>query len=283
MNINRNSQTPLYQQLAQAIRRCIETGEFRRGDAIPAESELMRDHRVSRVTVRKALDLLVADGLLVRRQGKGTFVRSPLVEERLASLQGFAELMVSVHPRQVMEVLAFEFRQAPDPVRAALALSPGSPVLRIVRRHILAGIPIACATIFLPASIGRLFSADEVSATPIYSLIQEKSGASIKRATQTIRATGADADAARCLQVTEGAPLLSIRRITYSMEEKPLEYIELRYRGDRHELTIDLYRNPIENLLHPVRNVVTALDAGGEHPSASADDFRESAVLAQTA
>ncbi len=256
MKMERDSLTPLYSQLAAALRRQIEAGDFEPGSAIPAESELVRRYQVSRITVRKALDVLVKEGLIVRQQGKGTFVRPTLLEESLTSLQGFAELMVSTHPEQVMEVPVFEFIPAPEAVAAALDLDDDAYVLHIERRHILEGVPIAYATIFLPASLGRALTVDDVCTTPIYTLITERAGLTIKRAAQTIRAVSANEEVAAALDVPPGAPLLSVHRITYSTEETPVEYIELLYRGDRHELALELYRTASENLLRPIKNFV---------------------------
>ena len=256
MEMERDSLTPLYSQLAAALRRQIETGDFEPGRAIPAESELVRRYHVSRITVRKALDVLVDEGLIVRQQGKGTFVRPSLLEESLTSLQGFAELMVSTHPEQVMEVPVFEFVRAPEAVAAALKLDVEDYVLHIERRHILEGVPIAYATIFLPASLGRALTVDDVCTTPIYTLIKERADLAIKRATQTIRAVSANETMAAALDVPPGAPLLSVHRTTYSMDETPIEYIKLLYRGDRHELALELYRNASENLLRPIKNIV---------------------------
>lgn len=260
MKMERDSLTPLYSQLAALLRRQIETGDFEPGRAIPAESELVRRYQVSRVTVRKALDVLVDEGLIVRQQGKGTFVRPSLLEESLTSLQGFAELMVSTHPEQVMEAPVFEFIPAPEAVAAALALDADAYVLHIERRHILEGVPIAYATIFLPANLGRALTVDDVCTTPIYTLIKERTGLSIKRAAQTIRAVSANEEMAAVLDVPPGAPLLSVHRTTYSTEETPVETIKLLYRGDRHELALELYRTASENLLRPIKNIVAIME-----------------------
>lgn len=257
MKIERDSLTPLYKQLATTLRRQIESGDFGPGDMIPAESELVRQYQVSRITVRKALDTLRREGLIVSQQGKGTFVRPSLLEENLTSLQGFAELMVSAHPEQVMEVSVFEFIRAQRGVVAALKLDADEHVLRIERRHILEEIPIAYATIFLPASLGRSLTINDVATTPIYTLIKERTTLVIERATQTIRAISADEEMAASLDVSVGMPLLSIHRITYSSQITPIEYIELAYRGDRHELALELYRNPAENMIRPVKNVIS--------------------------
>jgi len=257
MKIERDSLTPLYKQLATRLRRQIESEDFGPGDMIPAESELVRQYQVSRITVRKALDTLRKEGLIVSQQGKGTFVRPSLLEENLTSLQGFAELMVSEHPEQIMKVSVFEFIRTPQNVSIALELNADEYVLRIERKHILEETPIAYATIFLPASLGRSLTIDDVATTPIYTLIRERTELAIERATQTIRAISADEEMTAALDVSMGTPLLSIHRITYSSQKTPIEYIELAYRGDRHELALELYRDPAKNMIRPIKNVIS--------------------------
>lgn len=108
MKIEHDSATPLYQQLAHILRDQIGTGKIKPGAALPPESRLVQKFQVSRVTARQALDLLAAEGLIVRKQGKGTYVCPPKIQQDMNSLRGFAELMVARGAEQVMQVLAFE-------------------------------------------------------------------------------------------------------------------------------------------------------------------------------
>ncbi len=148
--MERECATPLYQQLATSLRQQIERGRLKPGAALPPESELTRKYRVSRITARKALELIAGEGLIVRKQGKGTFVCPPKIQQDLQSLQGFAELMARRGQDQAMQVIAFE-RVPADPIVAqALRVPDGQNVLRIKRRHILKGSPVALAVIYLP-------------------------------------------------------------------------------------------------------------------------------------
>lgn len=245
MSIDRNSPEPLYQQLYHILRSQIETGELRPGEAIPPEKRLTEQFGLSRVTARKALELLVEEGLIVRRPGKGTFVSPTRLQENQTSLYGFAELMRSKYPDHTMEVLGFEVLPAGDELRPILALAPEERVVRIKRRHMLDKRPLAYAVIHLPYDLGSLLTTQEVATTPIYALITQKGNVVIKRAVQTVVAIAANQGVADLLNVAAGSPVLLVKRITYSAQERPLEYIQLYYPGGRHELVMELHRDSL--------------------------------------
>ncbi|MCI0478421.1 MAG: GntR family transcriptional regulator, partial [Anaerolineales bacterium] len=229
MKIERDSAIPLYQQVATTLRRQIETGKLKPGTMVLPESALTKQFRVSRITARQALDLLTAEGLIVRKQGKGTFVCLPKVRQDLRSLEGFAELMAARGTEQAMQVLAFNNVPAEQPVARALKLSPGDRVLQIKRRHSLRGNPNAYAIIYLPHSLGQSLTLKQVSTTPIYTLLTRNARVEINRATQIVRALGADQDVATILKLPRGAPVMMIERVTYSSADKPVEYILFFY------------------------------------------------------
>jgi GntR family transcriptional regulator len=242
MSINRDSAVPLYRQLFQSLHNQIHRGDYKTGEAIPTEEQLAAMYEVSRVTVRKALQGLVDEGLVVRQPGKGTFVAAGRFEEKQYFLRGFAELLAD-NPQQVMEVLSFEALPPSSHVAAQLELPEGKTVLRIKRRHLVRGEPAALAIIHLPYEIGRLLTTDEVRTTPIYELITRKTDRKIERATQRVTAVGATPDIAALLGVGVDAPLLLVSRVTYSTAGTALEYIQLYYPGSKHALVMDLYRD----------------------------------------
>ncbi len=242
MAINRDSPTPLYQQLYTILRSQIEFGQLKAGDLLPTEEKLTVIYSISRVTARKALQQLTDEGLLVRKPGKGTFVNIPKTEEPMRTLRGFAELMIAQHPDQVMDVNTFQITPAAASTAEMLALNAGEAVLAIKRRHLVRRRPIALAAIYLPYTLGKLLTPDDVATRSIYDLLAAKAGVTIKRAVQRISATGANPDSAGLLAVPVGAPLLQVKRVTYDMEERPVEYIELCYPGGQHEMVMELYR-----------------------------------------
>lgn len=242
MDIDRDSPTPLYQQLYTILRRQIEFGQVKAGDTLPTEEKLTEMYAISRVTARKALQQLTDEGLLVRKPGKGTFVNIPTTEEPMRSLRGFAELMIDQQPDQVMEVAAFQIAPAAASTAQMLGIGEGEAVLAIKRRHLVRRRPIALAVICLPYALGKLLTPDDVATRSIYDLLAAKAEVFVKRAIQRISATGAAPDTAALLAVPVGAPLLQVKRITYDMDERPVEYIELYYPGGQHEMVMELFR-----------------------------------------
>ncbi len=259
MQLGRDLAIPLYEQLASELRRQIETGKLKPGGALAPESALVAKFKVSRVTARKALDLLVDDGLIVRRQGKGTFVAPPKIRQDLHTLRGFAEVMAERGRAQVMQVVEFGIVRADTRVARALGVAVGDGVLRINRRHLLSDDPIAFAIIYIPAALGSSFAFDEVSTTPIYTLLAQKAHIEVKRATQVVRAIAADIATAKALGLPKSAPVMMVERVTYSTEEKPVEFILFSYRGDRYELAMELFRDPKQNVFRPIDSVAGLL------------------------
>lgn len=250
MTMRRDSPIPLYQQLYNLLRKQIEQGEYHTHDVLPTEEQLAETHGLSRVTVRKALQLLVDDHLIMRQAGKGTFVYPRKIEESLQTLQGFAEMMSIAYPKQVMESLSFETLQASGRLAALLELDDSERVLQIKRRHTVDDIPVAYAVIYLPYEIGRIVSPEEVETTPIYALLTRKAGISLKRASQRITAMAADEEIAQALGISTHSPVLMVNRVTYTNEERPVEYIQLYYPGGQHELTMEIYRDDTGNTVH---------------------------------
>jgi GntR family transcriptional regulator len=255
MKIKRDHATPLYEQLADGLRQQIASGKLKPGALLAPESALVAKHQVSRVTARKALDLLVDEGLIVRRQGKGTFIAPPKIQQDLQTLRGFAEVMAERGRDQVMQVIEFGFVNADAQVARALRVPQGERVLRIKRRHLLRDDPIAFALIYVPAALGATFTLDQVAATPIYTLLTQNARVEIKRATQIVRAIAADAPIAKLLALAKAAPVMMVERVTYSTQEKPVEFILFYYRGDRYELAVELFRDPKQNVFRPMDNV----------------------------
>lgn len=244
--MDRHSPIPLYRQLYTLLRRRIELGELQAGEAVPPEKQLMADYGLSRVTTRKALQLLADEHLIVRQPGKGTFVALTRLQENLSSLRGFAELMRDQYPDHVMEVQSFETGIASEDLRHQLQLPRDDQIVTIKRCHMLDDQPLAYAIIYLPYALGSALTVQEVATTPVYTLLMQKVGVSIKHARQTISAIAATPQIAAELHVPEHSPVLLVTRVTYSAQEQPIEYIELFYPGERHEFVMELHRDSVQ-------------------------------------
>jgi GntR family transcriptional regulator len=236
--------SPLYQQIKTLILRSLQASEWKPGDAIPSEFELAARYRVSQGTVRKAIDELATDNLLVRRQGKGTFVATHAeahTQYRFLRLlpdtgdlenQGLAE-------RQIIECRR---QRASAEVARQLGGRSGDPVLQVKRVLSFAGAPAILEDIWLPGGPFKGLTLEALSddTGPMYALFETQFGVRMVRAVEKIKAVSADTDTAQLLGVRVGQPLLSVERMAYTYNDVPMELRRGIYRTDgRH------YRNEL--------------------------------------
>lgn len=232
---------PLYVQLKNRIREQIRSGELKPQQALPGERQLVESYGLSRTTVRQALNELVAEGLLYRRHGKGTFVAPPKLEQNLARLTGFAEDLRARGVTPEIHVLSSGMREAPEHVRAALGLDAGRQVAMIQRMVAVDLYPLFIDRTYLVEDIGRLVLGADLASEPIYAVI-ERLGYPIREGVQRIVAVALSTLDARLLQVELGSPALLIRRLTYVEAAQPVEYAEALYRADRYQYQMRLLR-----------------------------------------
>ena len=216
---------PLYLQIKVLLSKSLETGEWRPGEAIPSEIELARRYAVSQGTVRKAIDALAADNLVVRRQGKGTFVATH-TEER-TSLFRFLRIRrndgADVSP--LSRLLDVRRAKAAADVARLLAMKQGEAVLVLRRVLEYSGEPVVLDEITLPASLFRGLTKARYDAHhgSMYGLFETQFGVRMLKAQERLRAVPADEAAAAILGVAPGAPLLSVDRVTYTYGDRPVE------------------------------------------------------------
>ena len=216
------SYKPLYLQVKDSLVRRLIDGAWQPGQLIPSEMELAREVGVSQGTIRKALDVMTAESMLVRRQGRGTFVAEP-EESRL--LFRFFRLSADSGARAFPEsrIIDRSGAAADKDTSLALDIAEGAAAWRIERVRSLDGAPMIVETIILPAS--RFPDLDRVDDIPnnVYRLYSERWGITIGRASERLRAVAADARDAGQLGCPIGAPLLEISRIAFDLENRPVE------------------------------------------------------------
>lgn len=225
----------LYQRLARGLRSAIEQGLVRPEEALPAERDLATDFSVSRITVRKALDSLVADGLLVRRQGAGTFVAGR-VEKQFAKLSSFTEDMAARGREAGSEwLMRAEGSVTPDE-SMMLGLGPGAAVLRFRRIRFADGLPMAIEHSTIPA-----FAIDGLKAVgdSLYAAL-EQTGNRPTRALQRLRAVSFTTDQAELIGIEAGAPGLFIERRGFLEDGRAVEATHSWYRGDAYDFVAEL-------------------------------------------
>jgi GntR family transcriptional regulator len=217
---------PLYLQIKALLERSLEAGEWRPAEAIPSEIELARRFDVSQGTVRKAIDALAADNLVVRRQGKGTFVATHTEEK--TSLFRFLRIRHNDGHDEYPASRLLDVRRAKASAEAArlLGLKAGESV--IVLRRILeySGFPVVLDEITLPAALFRGLTKAKVEAYQgsMYSFFETQFGVRMLKAEEKLRAVAADATSAPLLKVGKGQPLLAVDRVTLTYGDKPVEW-----------------------------------------------------------
>jgi GntR family transcriptional regulator len=216
--------SPLYQQIKALITQGLESGEWKPGEIIPSEVELAARYKVSQGTVRKAIDELAADNLLVRRQGKGTFVATHS-EDRVQFR--FLRLLPDdgdAHPH-ISKLLECKRLRAPAEIARQLDLKPADPVVLIKRLLQFDGAATVLDEIWLPGAVFRGLTAERLGdyKGPLYAMFETEFGTRMIRATEKIRAVAADESVAQWLDVAQGFPLLSVERVSYTYGDRPVE------------------------------------------------------------
>ena len=233
--------SPLYQQIKELITRSLQGGEWLPGQSIPSEMELAARFRVSQGTVRKAVDELATENLLVRRQGKGTFVATH-AEER--TQYRFLRLMSDAggSPGLQRRLIGCRRQRVAADAARVLGLKSGDPVVEIRRVLLAADAPVVLDDILLPGALFKGLTAERLSAWkgPMYRLFEAEFGVRMIRAEEKIRAVAADASQAREMGVDAGAPLLSVERLSFTYGDKPVELRRGLYRTEHHH-----YRNEL--------------------------------------
>jgi GntR family transcriptional regulator len=232
---------PRYQRLRDDIASRINRRELRPGDLIPSESELAAQHSVAIGTVRKAIDQLVADGVLERRQGRGTFVRRARFN---SSLFRFFRFQSESGERRIPQsrILGRKVVAAPPAVASALRLPAGEPVISLSRLRLLDGEPLLAEEIWLqksrfepvlamqPDDFGDLF----------YPIYEERCGQVVVSADENLLVESATAMQARLLRLDEGAPLIVIERLAFDLERHPIEWRHSRGPATRFRYHVEI-------------------------------------------
>lgn len=222
-----------YQQIADDLRSRLDDGTYAPGRLLPSEAELSAEFGVSRVTVRRALELLRDGGLVDARQGFGWFVATSPVRQTLGRLSTIEAQMSAdgLHPER--RILEFAFVPAGDRVRDVLGTDQ---VLRVKRLNLADGEPFAVVTVWCPAELGQHLSRADVERSPFYELLSER----LHGAVQTIGADAAQPAVAALLGVPVGSPVLRCERITKGVDGRAVLLSEHVFAAHRTEFVVDL-------------------------------------------
>ena len=239
---------PKYHQVYLVLREQLDEGRFASG--VPGEMHLMREFGVARGTVRRALECLVADGLIERSPGRGTVALAGPPERpaardepegRRAPLCGLLENIVKMSLRTSVKVVQCEVLPASDLVAQQLDVVCGTPVQKAVRVRSTRAGPLSHITTHVPQVVAEGFGRRELARKPLLVLLEE-SGVEIGRARQSISARLADAAVARLLGVDVGSALLAVHRLVFDVDERPVQWLQGLYRPDRYQYEMQLSR-----------------------------------------
>ncbi|MCS4509858.1 GntR family transcriptional regulator [Xylophilus ampelinus] len=238
--------SPLYQQIKGLILQRLQAGDWKPAEAIPSEIELAARFRVSQGTVRKAIDELAAENLVVRRQGKGTFVATHSerqVRYRFLKLVPDRSSDGSPEPVQAdRKVLDCKRIRSSAEIARTLRLKAGEPVLQARRILSFSGVPTIFEELWLPGQPFKGLTAVrmEEHRGPTYALFELEFGVRMVRASEKLRAVAATAEQAGLLQVPQGSPLLSVERLAFTYNDTPMELRRGLYRTEGYHYRNDL-------------------------------------------
>ncbi len=222
-----------YRAIADDLRRRVGDGEFAAGRTLPSESELSAAYEASRVTIRKALELLRDEGLVDARQGFGWFAAVDPLRQSLGRLGTIEAQLTASGVRSERRILDFGFVRAPARVRRALG---SASVLEVRRLNLADGEPFARVTVWCPEDLGQDLSRADVERAPFYELLDVPLGGAV----QTIGAAVAEAPDAELLEVPVGSPVLRCERLTSDRHGRPVLMSEHVFPAHRTEFVVDL-------------------------------------------
>lgn len=250
-------------QVAARIRERIALGDYGDTGALESEAALASRHATSRVTVRRALEALRDDGLVVSRKGSGWFVARDPIRELLGVLPSATDALVGAGVDVDRRVLEFGFAVPPPPVGRTLALAPDDQALRAKRLHSADGEPYDLITTWLVPRVAGAVSRDELAARGAWATLQSL-GAEPVHTFHSITAGAADPAQAALLGLTPGSPVLLLRRVAHDADRRPLAVSYHRFAPHHIRIDIEFHGEPSRAADPPGLRLVDADDLAGD-------------------
>jgi GntR family transcriptional regulator len=241
--VDRTSHIPLYIQIMEDIRERIESGHWDSGYQLPKEADLCKIYNVSNIVVRQALGELASLGLIVRIQGKGTFVSKPKIVESLAQrLTGFYHDMVDQGYEPKTEVLEQKIITAKYNLASKLNIDESERVFKLTRKRSIENVPIVLVTTYLPHKLCKGLNKVDFENNSLYETLENKYGLFISYGRRTIEAVPADEMEANLFGIDKGEPLILLESISFLEDGTPIEFYHAVHRGDRTRFEVELVR-----------------------------------------
>ncbi len=238
--LKKGNGVPLYYQLKTILRGKIESGEWEPGEQIQSEPEMSASFQVSRATIRQAIAGLVDEGLLIREQGRGTFVARPKLEQGLLGFYSFTGDMLKRGLRPTSRIVSVTVTAATRSVGKRLLIAQGTRVVALTRLRLADDEPLMLETSYLPSSAFPRLEDCDFSAKPLYEIMAERYGTMPVRAKEAFEPVLVDEFEGSMLGVRPGSPGLLLERLTYARDDVPVEYCRGIVRGDRCRYYVEL-------------------------------------------
>jgi len=230
----------LYYQVKESLLEKIKSKQFNVGDLIPSEAELQEQYKVSRITVRRAIQELVQEGHLYTQQGKGTFVSKPKASQELNLISSWAETMTALGMKPKSKVLGCTEEPAPINIARLLDIPIGDKVYKLERLRYADNEPTCIMTNYMSPAVVPGFKEKGLKCESLYEMLEKQYNIVLSRAEETVEAKAAKASEASLLNVKRGFPLLYATRVTYDISDRPVEVVISISRADRYAYKIKL-------------------------------------------
>ncbi|MCR8632800.1 GntR family transcriptional regulator [Paenibacillus radicis (ex Xue et al. 2023)] len=225
--------TPLYIQLAEQFRELIQSDQLQFGDRFPAEMDLAGEYEVSRITVRKAIEDLVNEGILARKQGKGTFVSKPKIDRELVNVTSFTDRMQA--RGMTAGARSMDVKVTPASLKMALLLGvpENSEIAEIQRLRLINDEPVSLETSYLSLERCPGIQHEILVDQSLYQILDKKYGLRPAYSSKTLELVYASPSESRLLNTVKGASMFLMTALVYSEQRQVMEYVKIISRGDR--------------------------------------------------
>jgi len=222
--INPDSPVPIYYQLKEILLEGICDGKWRLGEMLPSENQICKIYGVSRNTVQRALDELEKDGVLTRKQGIGTFLKEPKIEQAVSHFYSFSDAVAAQGKTHTAVVLQQEIVGATAKQAKALSMKTGESVVAITRLRMADGEPFVLETSYIPAKIVPGIEKENFEKKSLYKTMTNNYGIYVTKAKEVFEPVLVGNSDSRLLKVDEGSPAMLIERVAYSSGDEPVEF-----------------------------------------------------------
>jgi GntR family transcriptional regulator len=238
--INRNGNTPIYEQIYQNLKTKIDNTEFSAGESFPSERELAEKFGVSRMTVRQALNALKQDGLIYHERGIGAFVSKRKLDVHTRNLVGFTEEMIERGLRPSSKLLLAKIEEADEETAADLGIETGEAVFHLQRLRLADDSPMAFEDAYLPAVRYPNLENIDLGRMSLYEILEKEYNVRMSHAEEFLEAMAVNKEIAKVLSIKADAPVLMVHRVVFSDANLAVESVRTYYRADRYRATFKL-------------------------------------------